>query len=300
MTKAGGGSGGVVRPFNEYMLVVSLALRKAENARALAVKHLWFGSDQILKKSYGSHATLTTRPPCIDSFVGARHALLQWRLSPQSRVGSVFRAATAGGQALFVFVVGPVIPLRFDGGGCSRRLQRRSDWRSPRHGFFARSSGGMGRLATLHRFYTQQAPASDPRYRYGMVRVSAERPGWIPTDTALVDHMFLLFGLMESLHPTFFTDRMTPRLAPGNIIADGHSINVAAAADRKPAVGLANEVAADDGTTNVADTANQGVSRRSMLASIGILAGVPASAARAFLFSLLSSMFLIRGRRLPG
>src|SRR5829696_7435327 len=59
MTKAGGGGGPTVRPFNEYMLVESLALREANNQRALAVKHLWFDSDFLPKKSYGPYTTLT-------------------------------------------------------------------------------------------------------------------------------------------------------------------------------------------------------------------------------------------------
>src|SRR4051812_6384105 len=59
MTKAGGGGGGVVRPFNEYALVETLALREANNQRALAVKHLWFDPDFIPKKNFGAYTTLT-------------------------------------------------------------------------------------------------------------------------------------------------------------------------------------------------------------------------------------------------
>ena len=50
MTKAGGGAGGTVRPFNEYALVETLALREANNQRALAVKHLWFDTDFITEE----------------------------------------------------------------------------------------------------------------------------------------------------------------------------------------------------------------------------------------------------------
>src|SRR4029079_7034745 len=59
MTKAGGGGGGAVRPFNEYALVETLALREANNQRALGVKHLWFDPDFITKKSFGGNITLT-------------------------------------------------------------------------------------------------------------------------------------------------------------------------------------------------------------------------------------------------
>src|SRR3954470_5875923 len=57
MTKTGGGGGGVVRPFNEYALVETLALREANNQRALAVKHLWFDPDFIPKKNFGPYST---------------------------------------------------------------------------------------------------------------------------------------------------------------------------------------------------------------------------------------------------
>ena len=46
--------------------------------------------------------------------------------------------------------------------------------------FSPEAVAAWGDMATLLRFYDQQDPASDPRYRYGMVRVSAEQPDWIP------------------------------------------------------------------------------------------------------------------------
>jgi hypothetical protein len=37
--------------------------------------------------------------------------------------------------------------------------------------------------------------------------VSSTYPSWIPFDTGLVDHLFLMFGLMESINPLFFRQR---------------------------------------------------------------------------------------------
>jgi hypothetical protein len=303
MTKAGGGTGGlsgeVVRPFNEYMLVVSLALREADNARAVAVKHLWFGDEHLLKKSYGPHRVLTDQL--------AKHAPAFWvqdmhffnadfRHNPeleayftQQQQADKLYSMLSLGQLFRYGLTAGVVP---DGYNADRIGEH------PAKVFSPEAVAAWGDMGTLLRFYKQQNPASDPRYRYGMVRVSAEQPEWIPADAGLVDHMFLLFGLVESLHPTFFTDRMTPRLVPGNIIADGEGIKLAAAADQKPTIVAANEQKPDVGTTNV-DAAAHAVSRPSILASVAVLAGVQASAVRAFFVSLLSSVFLVRGRRLP-
>jgi hypothetical protein len=52
-----------------------------------------------------------------------------------------------------------------------------------------------------------QPPNSDPRFRYGLTRVSSANPSWVPADAGLVDHLFLFFGLAESLDPLFFRQR---------------------------------------------------------------------------------------------
>ena len=62
MGKAGGGTGGTVGTWNEFMLVESLALREANNTRALAVKHHWLDTDFTPKKSFGGIPTLTDNP----------------------------------------------------------------------------------------------------------------------------------------------------------------------------------------------------------------------------------------------
>ena len=92
----------------------------------------------------------------------------------------------------------------------------------PHEVFSPEAVAAWGDMETLLDFYNAQVlSANDPRYKYGMVRVSGEQPNWIPADAGLVDHLFLLFGLVESLNPNFFADRVIPALEPGDYNADG-------------------------------------------------------------------------------
>ena len=88
-----------------------------------------------------------------------------------------------------------------------------------------------------------------------MVRVSAQQPSWIPTDAGLVDHMFLLFGLVESLDPNFFADRMFPGLMPGDYNADG-AVNQADYTYWRSTLGSLNRLAADGNNNNQVDAAD--------------------------------------------
>jgi len=67
--------------------------------------------------------------------------------------------------------------------------------------------GGWGDLDTSLEYAQDQPPGSDPRTRYGLTRVSADAPAWWPSDAGLVDHLFLMFGLVEARSPFFFRDR---------------------------------------------------------------------------------------------
>src|SRR5262249_48915807 len=101
-----------------------------------------------------------------------------------------------------------------------------------------------------------------------------------------------------SLHPTFFTDRMTPRLGPGNNIADGSSIKLAVASERRPSVGLAVEHTSDANSKRAAGKTNyQGRSDSENHSEIVV--GAPKQTASALAFGLLSSMILVRRRRWP-
>jgi hypothetical protein len=151
-------------------------------------------------------------------------------------------------------------------------------------------------MNALMSFYAQQNPASDPRYRYGMVRVSAQQPGWIPTDAGLVDHMFLLFGLVESLYPNFFTERMMPALAPGDYNADG-LVNQADYTYWTSTIGSTNRLAADGSNSNRVDAADYVVWRQSASAGGGTQLGVPEPEIGALAVCLASLPLVGRHRR---
>jgi hypothetical protein len=276
MTKAGGGGGAAVRPFNEYMLVVSLALREANNARALAVKHLWFDSDFLPKKNYGPHVTLTDN---VSSYAPAfwvqdMHFLngdfrhnpeLEVYFTRQKQADKLYSSSSLGQSFRYGLTAG-VIPNGY-------HADRIGD--HPWTVFSPEAVAAWGDMTTLLSYYAQQNPTSNPRYRYGMVRVSAEQPGWIPTDAGLVDHMFLLFGLMESIDPTFFRDRMLPALKPGDYNADG----VVDQADYnywRSNFGSLNRLAADGNNSNQVDSADYVVWRKSLMAGgLGAEVSVP-------------------------
>ena len=82
---------------------------------------------------------------------------------------------------------------------------------------------GWGDVQTMLEFVQDQPPTSDSRFRYGLTRVSAADPNWLPSDAALVDHLFLMFGLVESVNPSFFRQRQPFQTdADGDGIADAY------------------------------------------------------------------------------
>ena len=116
---------------------------------------------------------------------------------------------------------------------------------------------GWGDMDTLLQFYNAQNPNSNPSFKYGLTRVSATQPSWIPSDAGLVDHMFLLFGLVESLEPDYFKNHMFAAIAPGDYNVDGvvdmNDYNL-----WRSAFGSTTALAADgnrDGVVNAADYA---------------------------------------------
>lgn len=298
MTKAGGGAGPTVRPFNEYMLVESLALREANNQRALAVKHLWFDSDFLPKKSYGPHATLTDN---VSSYAPAfwvqdMHFFdgdfrdspeLDAYFTKQKQADKLYSSSSLGESFRYGLTAG-VSP---DGYHADRIGDHPSNVFSPE------AVAAWGDMTTLLSFYAQQNPASDPRYRYGMVRVSAQQPGWIPGDAGLVDHMFLLFGLVESLHPNFFADRMFPGLMPGDYNADG-AVNQADYTYWKANFGSLNRLAADGSNSNQIDIADYVVWRKNQgAAGLGSDVSVPEPIGNLCVLGLASAIMLVRNQR---
>jgi hypothetical protein len=87
--------------------------------------------------------------------------------------------------------------------------------------FSPEAAAAWGDMDAFLEFYNSQFPTSDPRYKYGLVRESATQPNWVPNDAGLVDHLFLLFGLVESIDPDFFAARLFPAFIEGDFDYDG-------------------------------------------------------------------------------
>ncbi len=300
MTKAGGGGGGEVHPFNEYALVESLALRETNNQRALAVKHLWFDSDFLPKKNFGAYSTLTDN---VNSYAPAfwvqdmhfldgdfrQNPLLEAYFTSQQQADKQYSSVVLG-QAYRYGLTAGVSPAGY---------QVDTIGNDPASVFSPEAVAAWGDMSTLLSFYNQQIPSSDPRYRYGMVRVSAQQPTWIPTDAGLVDHMFLLFGLVESLDPNFFTNYMIQGLAPGDYNADG-AVDQTDYAYWRSTFGSSSRLAADGNDDNRVDAADY-VRWRMSLASAGLGSGanVPEPGRIVLLVGAAGILLLGRNQRKP-
>lgn len=223
MTAAGGGAGGTVRPWNEYQLVVSLALRQqGNNDRAVAVRRRWLNPNLAPKTSYSGIPTLTDNAggyaPAFwvqqaQFFNGdfRENAGFQQLFDNQQAADELY-AQQALGEAFRYGLTAGVSP---QGYAADRILNH------PNEVFSPEAVAAWGDMETLLQFAAAQPPASDPRFRWGLTRVSDTQPSWVPFDAGLVDHLFLLFGLVESLHPTFFADRVMPALQTGDFNFDG-------------------------------------------------------------------------------
>jgi hypothetical protein len=231
MTAAGGGSGGAVVPWNEYMLVTSLALRETNNSRALAVQHRWLDPDFILKKSYAGIPTLTDNP---NNFAPAFWVQQMHFFNGDFRFNAEFEeffrnqqeadqlySSTALAQAFRYGLTAGLVPEPqvYHADRISNGVFPHDE--HPHNVFSPEAVAAWGDMDTLLDFYNAQVlPPNDPRYKYGLVRVSAAEPSWIPPDAGLVDHLFLLFGLVESIDADFFKDRVFGAI-PGDYNRDG-------------------------------------------------------------------------------
>ncbi len=264
MGKAGGGTGGTVTTWNEFMLVESLALRETNNARALAVKHRWLDTDFIPKKSYDGIPTLTDNVNAFASgfwvqqmqfFNGDfRHnETFQTFFTNQQQADQLY-SANALGQAFRYGLTAGLVP--------SPEVYHADRILSHPHDVFSPEAvAAWGDMDTLLDFYNAQVlPANDPRYKYGLVRVSGEQPNWIPADAGLVDHLFLLFGLVESLEPDFFADRVFAPISPGDYNADG-TVDLADYDLWKSKFGSTTHLAADGNNNNRIDAGDYSVWR---------------------------------------
>jgi len=253
MTKQGGGAGGAVASWNEYMLAESLALRQDNNDRAVAVKHLWLNADNLLTRTFRGHTTLTDNP---GAFAPAFWVQQSQFFNGDFRQDDAFQEFLLNQQLadkeyseLFLSEevrYGLTAGVSPDGYQADRIMNH------PGTVFSPEAVAAWGDEETLLAFYADQPPASDPRYRYGMVRVSQEEPNWVPFDAGLVDHLFLLYGLVETIDADFFADRLFTSLLDGDYNFDG----VVDASDYsvwRESLGSTSNLAADGDLNGVVD-----------------------------------------------
>ncbi len=208
MAPAGGGLPGELGPWNEYMLVVSLALREPDNERAAAVAPLWLDPDNLPTISYRGIPTLTDS---VTAFAPAFWVQQQHFFNPDFATNSGFEThfhnhrradeLYCATDLWHIFRYGLTAGVS-PGGYVADRIYNHSNVFSPE------AVAGWGDVQTMLEFIAAQPPTSDPRFRFGLTRVSGVDPAWIPYDAGLVDHLFLMFGLVETIHPLFFKQRM--------------------------------------------------------------------------------------------
>ena len=222
MTPSGGGAGGTLLPWNEYQLVVSLALRQANNDRAVAVKHLWLNPDNAPQKTFGSFVTLTNNPSSYAPAFWVQQAQFfngdfrndpgfQFYFDQQASADKLYSSTLLAEPFRYGLTAGE--------GPSGYHADRLFD--HPGEVFSPEAVSAFGDMNALLSFFMNQPPPLDLSYRYGMVRESDVQPAWIPTFAALVDHLFLLFGLTESLHPNFYADRLFAPILHGDYNFDG-------------------------------------------------------------------------------
>ncbi len=221
-TLQGGGSGGAVRPWNEYMLVQSLALRQRDNGRAVAVRHHWLNTGNIAKSGFAGHQTLTDSPGTFAPAFWTQHQqFLNGDFRHRDEFQSFLESHQLADQAYSSAVLDEPFRYGLTAGVTPNGYHADRINDHPFEIFSPEAVAAWGDLDSLLQFYEEQSPDSDPRYRYGLVRVSDEQPDWVPNDAGLVDHLLLLFGLVESVAPDFFADRLFAPLLDGDYNFDG-------------------------------------------------------------------------------
>jgi hypothetical protein len=298
MTKAGTGSAGTVRPFNEYMLVESLALREASNARALAVKQRWMDVDNLPKRSYGGIPTLTDSSAYAPAFWVQQMHFFNGDFRSSTDFEMFFRNQQQADKSYSSLSLGEPSRYGLTAGVSPQGYHADRIADDPNSVFSPEAVAAWGDMETLLSFYAQQIPTSNPSYKYGMVRVSAAQPSWIPFDAGLVDHLFLLFGLVESIDPTFFATRVFPGLAPGDYNADG-VVDVADYNVWRSNSGLTSlaKLAADGNGNGVIDAADYVIWRSNLSGSGAALASAVPEPTSALLLTAIAGLLMPHRRR---
>ncbi len=207
MAAGGGGAPGDLPPWNEYVLVVSLALREPGATRAPAIAHLWLDPANAPTKSYRGIPTLTDNTSVYapafwvhqSHFFNsdfARNADFEQFLRNHQYADSLYCAYQLGQPYRYGLTAG-VNPSGYS----ADRIYDHENVFGPE------AVGAWGDIHSVLEFLEDQPPTSDSRLRYGATRVSSQDPNWLPNDAGLVDHTFLMFGLMESIEPLFFKAR---------------------------------------------------------------------------------------------
>lgn len=259
MTPSGGGAGGTVRPWNEYQLVVSLALRQqGNNDRAVAVKDDWLNADNAPKKAFGPFLTLTDNANnYAPAFWVQQAQFFNGDFRHDADFQELFENQRVADSAYSRIVLEEDYRYGLTAGVSPQGYNADRIENHPNEVFSPSAVGAWGDLDTLLEFAADQPPTSNPRYRYGLARVSDTEPDWIPNDAGLVDHLFLLFGLVESLDADFFADRVLPALLDGDFSFDGR-VDAADYSIYRDTTGSTSLLAADgnlDGVVNATDLA---------------------------------------------
>ena len=222
MGKQGGGVGGTVSPWNEFMLVESLALRQTNNDRALAVKDKWLNVANLPKRFYAGIPTLTDNPGSYASafWVQQMH-FFNGDFRHSADFETFFDNQQQADEQYSANILGEAFRYGLTAGVSPQGYHADRIANHPNNVFSPEAVTAWGDMDTFLDFYDSQFPTNDPRYKYGLVRESATQPNWVPNDAGLVDHLFLLFGLVESLDADFFADRVIPEFIFGDFDHDG-------------------------------------------------------------------------------
>lgn len=210
-TDAAGNALGYLVPWNEYMICVSMALRQPGATRAPQVAWRWLDPANCPKRHYPSFTTdLPTLTDNTSAYAPAFWVHQQYFFNADFSTHAGFVALLDNHRIVDSMYCGTSLsqPYRYGlSAGVSPSGYTVDRVFAHQNVFSPEAVAGFGDMDTLLEFAQDQPPTSNSRYRFGLVRTSSAQPGWIPNDAALVDHLFLMYGLMESIDPLFFKQR---------------------------------------------------------------------------------------------
>lgn len=275
MTKAGGGqSTATVRPWNEYMLVESFALRQENNNRAVAVKHRWLNPANLPKRSYGGVPTLTDGNYYAPAFWTQQMHYFNGDFALRPDLAVFLENAQTIDQNYSDTVLGEAFRYGLTAGVSPSGYTADRLFNHPGNVFSPEAVAAWGDMETILQIYNTQIPTSDPRYRYGFVRQSQTQPTWVPFDAGLVDHLFLLFGLMESVDPNFFTSRLFAPILDGDYNFDG-AVDAADYTIYRDTLGSLTDLRADGDMNGVVNSLDYNVWKNNFTPAAAAAASVP-------------------------